>query len=402
MHIKTQQRIVSLDLLRGVAVLGILWMNIQSFSAPLASYANPSAYGDLAGVNFYAWAIANVFAELKFVTLFSILFGAGIVIFYNRASEKGVDAQALNTRRMHWLLVFGLVHGYFIWYGDILFVYAVCGLIAVKFVDASIKRLLVSAALMFMVPVLLIYLLSLLMAIGDEQLMAELASDWAPSDALLQQEITAFKSSWVDARLASIPTAITFQSAGLLMYGWRALACMLIGIALFRTGFITASMNIRTYKLVALIALPLGLSLSTWGVMQNIAHDFSIEFSTGLGVLFNYFGSVATTIAYISAVMLLCKSQALAGVKSALTNVGRMAFTNYIMQSLICTFIFYGYGLNYFAELSRIECLAVVVIVWFIQLFYSTLWLSHFKQGPLEQFWRYLTYRQLTYRSTTY
>jgi len=397
MHIKTQQRIVSLDLLRGVAVLGILWMNIQSFSGPLAAYGNPTAYGDFSGANLYTWAIASVFAEFKFMTLFSILFGAGIAIFCHRAAEKGFDARSLNTRRMHWLLVFGLAHGYFIWYGDILFVYAVCGLIAVKFVDASVKRLLVSAALMFMVPVLLIYLLSLLIATGDQQLMTELMRDWAPSEALLQQEISAYKGSWVDTRLASIPTAISFQLAGLLMYGWRALACMLIGIALLQTGFITASMNIRTYKLVALIALPLGISLSTWGVMQNIAHDFSLEFSGSFGTLFNYFGSFSTAIAYVAIIMLLCKFQALAGFKSALSNVGKMAFTNYIMQSLICTFIFYGYGLNYFAELNRIECLAVVVLVWFIQLFYSTLWLLHFKQGPLERFWRYLTYRQLTY-----
>ncbi|MBL4673965.1 MAG: DUF418 domain-containing protein [Arenicella sp.] len=175
---------------------------------------------------------------------------------------------------------------------------------------------------------------------------------------------------------------------------------MLVGIALLRIGFITASMHSSRYKLAALIALPLGLSLSAWGVIENIAHDFSMEFSIGLGTLFNYFGSLATTIGYVSLVMLLCQSHALAGFKSALINVGKMAFTNYIMQSLICTFIFYGYGLDYFAELSRAQCLAVVVMVWAIQLCYSTLWLSRFKQGPLEQFWRYLTYRQLTYRKT--
>ena len=395
MNIETQPRITSLDLLRGIAVLGILWMNIQSFSSPLAAYGNPTAYGDFSGANFYAWAVANVFAEFKFMTLFSILFGSGIAIFYTGASEKGFDAQALNTRRMQWLLVFGAIHGYFIWYGDILFVYAICGLIAVKFINSSIKRLLVSASVMLMVPVLFIYLLSLLIATGDAQLITELTLDWLPSEALLQQEISAFKGSWLDARLASLARVITFQSAGLFIYGWRALACMLIGIALLRIGFITASMHASYYKRVALIALPVGLSLSVWGVMKNIAADFSMEFSIGLGTLFNYFGSLATAIAYIALVMLLCQSQVLAGFKSALVNVGKMAFTNYIMQSLICTFIFYGYGLNYFAELSRVECLAVVVMVWLVQLCYSTLWLLRFRQGPLEQLWRYLTYRQI-------
>ncbi|MFT6407573.1 MAG: hypothetical protein ACJAQ6_000986 [Arenicella sp.] len=401
MDIKVQQRIISLDLLRGIAVFGILWMNIQSFSAPLAAYSNPTAYGDFSGANFWAWAIANVFVEFKFMTLFSILFGAGIAIFYRRASEKGFDARALNTRRMQWLLVFGLIHGYFIWYGDILFVYAVCGLIAVRFVETSTKRVLISASVMLAVPVLFIFLLSLLIAAGDAQLIIELTQEWAPPEALLQSEIYAYKSSWLDTRLASFPTAITFQFVGLVIYGWRALAGMLIGIVLLRIGFITASMPLSRYRAVALIALPIGLSVSAWGVIQNVAHHFSMEFSIGLGTLFNYFGSLATSLGYIALVMLLCKSRALLSFKSALANVGKMAFTNYIMQSLICTFIFYGYGLNYFAELSRVECLAIVIMVWLIQLCYSTFWLSHFKQGPLEKFWRYLTYRQLKTSTTT-
>jgi uncharacterized protein len=400
MDIKVHQRIISLDLLRGIAVLGILWMNIQSFSAPLASYSNPTVYGDFSDANFYAWAIANVFAEFKFMTLFSMLFGAGIAIFYQRARERGCDARALNTRRMQWLLLFGLIHGYFIWYGDILFVYAVCGLIAVRFVEASTKRLIVTAALMFTVPVLFVVLLSFLIGAGDAVLIAEISQDWSPSEALLQQEISAYKGSWLDARLASLPTAISFQLVGLFIYGWRALAGMLIGIALLRVGFITASMEAKRYHLVALIALPLGLSISVLGVIENVAHNFSIEFSIGVGTLFNYFGSLATAIGYIALAMLLCKSRVLLSFQSALINVGKMAFTNYIMQSLICTFIFYGYGLNYFAELSRVECLAVVAMVWVIQLIYSTLWLSHFKQGPLEQFWRYLTYRQIKTSTT--
>ena len=122
------ERIRSLDVLRGFAVLGILIMNVQSFSMPGAAYLNPTAWGDLTGINLAVWLAGHVLADQKFLTLFSILFGAGVCLFAERAEARSGRSAAVHYRRMFWLLVFGLAHAYFLWVGDILVPYALCGL----------------------------------------------------------------------------------------------------------------------------------------------------------------------------------------------------------------------------------------------------------------------------------
>ena len=122
------QRILSLDLLRGVAVLGILAVNIQVFAMIDAAYLNPASFGDMAGLNGWVWYITYLVADTKFITIFSILFGAGIALMADRALARGRSAAALHYRRMFWLLLFGLVHAYLLWYGDILVTYAICGI----------------------------------------------------------------------------------------------------------------------------------------------------------------------------------------------------------------------------------------------------------------------------------
>ena len=386
-------RIIGLDILRGIAVLGIFWMNIQSFAAPFSSYSNPMSFGDLNGANFWAWALAHMFAELKFMTIFSILFGVGLVIFYQRAEAKGLNAFELNMQRMLWLMVFGVIHAYVIWFGDILFLYAVCGLVVVKCINLSTKKLLILSSTLFLVPVFLIYLMHLIFAVAGQELLAEVAPLWAPSEAELASEIAAYKGSWLEARIQSAETAFSIQMSGLFLFAWRATACMLLGIVMLRTGFITGALSIKTYCYAAIIGLTVGLSLSAYGIAENLSHEFSFVYSGSIGILPNYLGSLATSVAYIALIMLLIKSNALPRLQTLLANVGKMAFSNYIMQSLLGTFIFYGFGLSYFAELSRVSLMYVVLFVWALQLIGSSLWLNRFQQGPLEQFWRYLTYR---------
>jgi len=387
------ERIISLDVLRGIAVLGIFWMNIQAFAAPFSSYSNPMAYGDLTGANFWAWAIAHVFGEFKFMTIFSILFGVGIVIFYQRAESKGLNAFDLNMQRMLWLMAFGMVHAYVIWFGDILFLYAVCGLVVVKCIELPLKKLLILAVVLFLVPVILIYFMHLIFWVAGEELLSEVMPFWAPSDAELAKEIAAYKGSWLQARIYSAETAFSIQSSGLFFFGWRGVACMLLGVAMLRTGFISAALQSKTYVYIAVVGLALGLGLSSIGVIKNVSNQFSFVYSGSIGTLYNYIGSLATSVAYIALVMLLVKSKAFQIIKVLLMNVGKMALSNYIMQSVIATFIFYGFGLGYFGDLSRVSLIYIVLLVWAIQLVSSSLWLSRFQQGPLEQLWRYLTYR---------
>lgn len=386
-------RIVSLDVLRGIAVLGIFWMNIQSFAAPFSAYANPTSFGDFSGVNYWLWAFGHIFAEFKFMTIFSILFGAGMAIFYQRAEAKGLNAFDLNMQRMLWLLGFGLAHAYLIWYGDILFTYALCGLVTVNLINLSTKRLSFIVAGLLMVPVCLVVLIHWGSSFAGEEYALEQMAYWAPSEALIAEEVAAFKGSWLEARAVSAKSAIMIQFSGLLVLSWRVVACMLIGVIMLRTGFISASLRSSTYRSIALGCLLLGVSLSAIGIVQNQAHGFSMRYSSDIGTLYNYVGSLLTAVGYIALTMLLVKSKLMLGLQAALANVGKMAFSNYIMQSLIATFVFYGFGLNYFAEVNRAEALIVVAIVWAIQLIVSSLYLSRYKQGPLEQLWRYLTYR---------
>lgn len=393
MEYKLEQRIISLDVLRGIALLGILLMNIQSFAGPFSAYANPTAFGDFSDLNFWVWSFLHVFAEQKFMAIFSILFGAGVYIFYTKAIAKGLDAKALHQRRMKWLLVFGFIHAYLIWYGDILFSYAFCGLIVINFVEKPIKNLLIIAAGFLLVPVMLTVFFHFLAGFQGPQELAESMKYWAPNAEQLKIEIQSFKGSWLDARSFSATNAFILQSIGFLFYTlWRATALMLIGVVMMRTGFITARLVSSSYRFIAIVGLSLGVLLSSIGVQQNTAHGFDMQYSAYLGTLFNYVGSLASATGYIALVMLLVKSQAARVFQSWIANVGKMAFTNYIMQSVICTFVFYGFGLGYFVELNRAECLFVVALIWVLQLVYSTAWLSYFKQGPLEQFWRYLTY----------
>jgi uncharacterized protein len=388
-----QDRIISLDILRGVAVLGIFWMNIQSFSAPFAAYANPTAYGDFSGVNLWLWALGHIFVEFKFMTIFSMLFGVGIAVFYQRATAKGLDAVTLNNRRMRWLVIFGLMHAYLIWYGDILFTYALCGFIAVKFVNTGLKKLLTISGALFLVPIVFTFMIHLTASYDDPGSLTEAMSYWSPSDAELQSEIAAFKGSWLESRIENSSKALLFQLVGIFFVSWRALSLMLIGIVMFKTGFITASLKPATYRLISSAGIGLGVFITTIGMVQNLKHGFSLQYSSDIGGLFNYVGSLVSAVGYIALIMLFVKSQYFTGLKSLLTNVGKMAFTNYIMQSVLASLIFYGFGLNYFAEVSRAESLIVVPLVWLLQLVLSTFWLSRYRQGPLEGVWRRLTYR---------
>lgn len=388
-----QGRIISLDILRGVAVLGIFWMNVQSFSAPFSAYANPTVHGEFSGVNLWLWALSHIFFEFKFMTIFSMLFGVGIAVFCQRASAKGFDAVALNARRMRWLVVFGLIHAYLIWYGDILFAYALCGFIAVKFVNTGLKKLLTISCVLFLVPFIFIVVMHFTVSYDDPDTLAEAMSYWSPSEAELQSEIAAYKGSWLESRVENSSKALLLQFLGIFFVSWRVLSTMLIGIVMFKTGFITASLKSATYRLISLVGIGFGVFVSTIGVVQNVKNDFSLEYSSDIGGLFNYVGSLVSAVGYIALIMLFVKSQYFTGLKSVLANVGKMAFTNYIMQSIIASLIFYGFGLNYFAEVSRVESLIVVLLVWVLQLNLSTFWLSRYRQGPLENVWRRLTYR---------
>ncbi|THE65342.1 DUF418 domain-containing protein [Salinadaptatus halalkaliphilus] len=380
-------RIVALDALRGVALLGILLVNIWVFSMPEATLSNPTVYGDLSGYNYWAWLGTHVFAQQKFITLFTILFGAGVVLFTRSAERKAQSPIGLFHRRSRWLILFGLAHAYLLWYGDILFAYGVCALGVVFLRDLEPQPLALFGVTLVAVPSILEVLAGLT---ADP---TALASAWRPSAVALEAELEAYRSGWIAQLNHRAPAAFQRQTSGFVSYtAWRVSGSMLLGMALFKWGVLTNDRSSRFYRQLVVGGATSGLTVILAGVWFIQATNW--DPAAGLfWRQFNYWGSFALAGAYIGVVMLYCQWRSDGVVTRATAAVGRTAFSNYILQTLLATSIFYGHGLGLFGQVTRLEALGIVVAIWAVQVPLSVLWLRYFQYGPLEWGWRVLTYR---------
>ena len=386
-------RILSIDTLRGVAVLGILIMNIQSFSMIDAAYSNPTAYGDFTGFNRWIWTLSHLFADSKFMSIFSMLFGAGIVLFWERAVSKGKKAGALHYRRTRWLLVFGLIHAYLIWRGDILVAYSLCAFFVFIFRERKPKTLFILGAVLFVIPAILFIGSSLSYPYWPEENVADLLKGWRPDADRIAAYHEVMRGNWIGQLSERVHSAIMLQTSVFFMiFFWRISGLMLIGMALYKTGFIAAQKTRKAYLTTLFVGLPVGLLLAIMGVVTISQKDWAPEYAMFVGYIFNYVGSLGIAFAYIAMIMLIFQSNGWQWFKRTFSAVGKMAFTNYILTSLICTFIFYGHGLGLIGQVERGGQLLVVLGVWAIIMTISPLWLKRFKYGPLEWLWRYLTY----------
>lgn len=380
----------SLDVLRGFALLGILIMNIQSFGLPMAAYSNPAAYGDFSGLNQAAWWFTSLVANQKFISLFSMLFGAGVLLFTERAEAKGEAPGRLHYRRMGWLLVFGLLHGWLLWYGDILFTYAIAGMVVYLMRKRSTAALLATAAVFFCVPILMYHLLVFfsLPYLSAEDL-TEMQQFWAPSEAMLQTEIAAMTGSLQEQFAQRAEWTLMMQTQGLLFVTfWFSAALMMLGMVLYRVGFITGQWSAEAYRRMAWLVLP-GMTLSAIGIVQLQRHGFDYAMSN-IDTLWNNVAAPITMLGYASLVLLWVKSGRGAFLRHRLACLGRTAFSHYILQTLIGVLIFNWLGL--FGQWDRTALLLAAVLIGTGQLLLAPIWLRHFKQGPLEALWRRLTY----------
>jgi uncharacterized protein len=310
-------RIISLDILRGVAVLGILVMNIQSFSMPMAAYINPTAYGDLNGLNRWIWIMSYILASQKFMSIFSMLFGAGVFIFTENAVAKGLNSALLHYRRMGWLLVFGLVHGYLLWYGDILFTYGLCGMLLFVFRKLPPKKLIWIGLGFFLVPMVLDSLFAYSMPYWPEESLRSTMQSWRPDEASLEQTLAAYRGGWLEQMELRVPDALFMQTGMFFMQTfWRAISMMLLGLALFKWQVLSAARSAGWYLRLSVGGLMLGILLSSAGVVLNFRMQWSMEFSMFLGKQFNYLGSVLTALGYVGLVMILVKSTSFRKIKT--------------------------------------------------------------------------------------
>ena len=387
-------RVHSLDVLRGFALLGILIMNIQAFAMPMAAYTNPTAWGDLTGANFAVWLLSHLLADEKMMAIFSMLFGAGIALFTDRAEQRGESAVRLHYRRNAWLLLFGAAHGYLLWYGDILFLYAVCAFAILPFRKLTPRALLVTGTALLSVSSLLFLYFGWSMSLWSEAQLADFKAEWDPSPAALAEEVAIYRSGWLAQLPHRVPITAEAQTFVLVVWGfWRAAGLMLIGMGLYRLGVLSGQASNATYWCLLMVALIIGLPLVGYGVVWNFANGWGPE-SLFHGSQFNYWGSLAVSLGWVAAIVLLLRHGVLRWLTWRLAAVGRMAFTLYILQTLIGVFLFYGQGLALFGQVERTGQFAIVLGIWLLQLLLAPIWLRHYRSGPLEWLWRSLTYRK--------
>jgi uncharacterized protein len=409
----------TLDVLRGAALLGILLMNILIFGMPFAAYQNPNLWGGNDPINLSTLAVHWVLFEGKMRALFSMMFGAGIVVFIDRAvaRENSIRAADLFCRRMLWLMAFGALHGWLIWHGDILYAYALCGLLIFPLRNASPRALFVTAALA------LVVLTAFQAAAGlqrrsmrnaavaaraveaqggtltEEQRDAKQAWDEAyngllPSREKLQEEVDDYRDGYASAfrQRAKVMRKFNFVPAyfPFLADMW---AMMLVGMGLFKLGVLQGDRPLAFYTRMAIIGYGIGIPINALSAYGMIASNFEIV-AAWLWNTPHQLGRVAVAFGHAAVLVMLVKQGRIEWLTDRLTAVGQMAFSNYIATSIICVLIFYGPGLGLMGQLQRYQLYFVAVGVWIFNIVWSRWWLRRYRFGPLEWCWRSLTYWQ--------
>jgi uncharacterized protein len=245
----------------------------------------------------------------------------------------------------------------------------------------------------FLVPMVLDSLFAYSMPYWPEESLRSTMQSWRPDEASLEQTLAAYRGGWLEQMELRVPDALFMQTGMFFMQTfWRAISMMLLGLALFKWQVLSAARSAGWYLRLSVGGLMLGILLSSAGVVLNFRMQWSMEFSMFLGKQFNYLGSVLTALGYVGLVMILVKSTSFRKIKNTLAAVGRMAFSNYILMTLLCTSVFYGHGLGLFGNVQRTVQALLVLGIWMVILIISPLWLRSFRYGPLEWLWRRLTY----------
>lgn len=415
------QRSQVMDALRGFAVLGILAMNIPGFAFREMDFFDPRSPqgGGIDGFDGVVYLINRLVFDLKMQSLFSMLFGAGLVVLGSRARDAGRSLTPIFLRRIGLLALMGILHAYLLWFGDILWTYAVCGLLIYPLRHLRTRWLLVLGVLVFLIGAAsssitggMFWMLDYKAGLAEAKLQEggeppehqremltvwkEIRQDFMGDAESMAKEEAAHRGGFVDVVSYRAPGAFQFQ-IGIPFWTfsiWRFSGYMLLGIALMRMGVFSGGLSNRAYGLMAAIGYAVGLPIVYAGLQQAKANDFDFVMSFLTGWQWNYLGSVFVAFGHIGALTLLFKSAApvLRAVTHGLACAGRMALTNYLSQSLICAAIFFGWGLGYWNRLSRTEVMGVVLLIWALQITWSMWWLGRYRYGPMEWLWRTLSY----------
>ena len=405
-----RERIATIDIVRGVALMGILLMNIGAFAGPFEMYMNPLSVGTHRTWNLIAWTIRWVFLEGKMRAAFSMLFGAGVILLTERAVRRGnKDIADIFSRRNMWLVLFGVLHFYFIWFGDILFYY---GLTALLFLypcrRVRFRNLLISGAVVLLIGVGTdTYFAFDGIRDRNQGVAAQALANAGKSLTQQQQDalktwndivtrrkknhdddLKAMRGSYFDQVKWRAKWGPRIQGLSFYQFGFTdALGMMLIGMGLYRMGFLTGALSYRIYGWVIAVGYLLSIPINSFEAYGLIRDNFQQE---SLWWVLYQFGRVTGALAMVAVVVVVSKAGLVPRLTQRIASVGQTALSNYLFTSIVCSLLFNGFGL--YGKLEYFQLYAIVGCVWILNLTLSPLWLRYYQFGPMECAWRSLTY----------
>lgn len=381
------ERNVTLDFVRGVAILGILLLNVTAFGLPKAAYLNPAWAGSVSQADAWTWALLDLFAQVKFLTLFALLFGAGLYMLLSRG-KRWIQA------RLTLLVLLGFFHSIVLWDGDILLAYGLVGIICWRLIrDAHSNRQLFNTGVVLYL--MGIGVLILLGAISG----THTSRTWVPDAANIQYETWWKLTGGTVAMQSRLGLLSDNMMALAAQYGWQLAGMMLLGAALMRSGWLRGQFSLQHYRRTGFLLVGLGMLINIPAIIAQWYVGWSYHWCAFWLQIPRELSAPIQTIGYAALAWGFWPQLAPLKLVAAITCVGRMALTNYLLQTLICTTVFYHLGL--YLTLTRFQLLGLVPVIWLINMGISVLWMRHFRQGPVEWLWRYLTARAAGKRMAT-
>jgi uncharacterized protein len=389
--VAVNERVGELDMIRGFALFGILLANMPFFGSSFiySILANDRLWTE--GYHIFSEGLIHFFATSKFFTMFSFLFGLGFVIFLERAAEKTAKPRRLFLRRLFFLLIFGLIHAFGIWYGDILVLYAITGMLLLLFHKARPKTLIIWAFCLIGLPALLFTFMAFLMYAAREIIPTNIEGISYGTE-LAKQAFDAYSSGSVSEIFAQRAFDYQFMFSGNIFMLPIVLGMFLFGVYIAKTKkHINISEHLSFYRKVWIWSLIIGFPVNILFV-----YSYFLQGPDNMAASLAYTASSmvsgpALCFFYMTTIVLLVQ-KGWGALFVPLKAVGRMALSNYLFQSIVCTLIFYNYGLGLFGEVGPLIWLFIAVILFVVQIILSHMWLKRFKFGPAEWVWRSLTY----------
>jgi len=414
-----------MDVLRGFSLMGILVMNITDFAYGFANYAFPLSTvkpvfnGPHWKINTAVWFLRWIFFEGKMRALFSMLFGAGVILLTQRALARGAGVRVADiyTRRNMWLVLFGMLHGYLIWGGDILFYYGLAALLFLfPFRNVRVRGLMWTAGIILLINSVLgmghLYARPYHLRQAAAEAKAKLAQhqtltedesaalkawsdaqeEWRMSPAKRDEDIAAMQQGYLKAQAHQAKDVLTGELKGSYFGFGDWVGVMLLGMALYKNGFLAGRLRMKTYAWIAVIGLAIGWSVTGVGAWKVWSGHFDM-FQSVLWMQTPYdVGRIGGALGNAAVLLMLLKAGSLKWLLRRVASVGQMALSNYLLTSIVMKVIYVWGPWHWYGNVEYYKVYYAVAGMWLFNMMFSSLWLRYFEFGPMEWVWRSLTY----------